>query len=96
MTLYSLSDLFLVWFVGIMTGVFITHLLCRLLRRNPLSKEDAKTLRHILSYCSLDFRQMFRNGFPIENDPALSVKFPTWPAVNVFVKRMIDMLECWK
>ena len=96
MTLYSLSDLCLVWFAGIMAGGFITYLLCRLLRKSPLSKDDAKTLRHILPYCSLDFRQHFRNGFPIENDPALSVKFPSWPAVNVFVKRMMDILEGWK
>ena len=93
MTTYSLSDLLLVWFGGMMLGGILVYLFKR---RSQLSKDDARMLRCALSYSTSDFKQNFRNGFPIENDPTLSVRFPTWPAVNAFVKRMMDVLENWR
>lgn len=93
MAIYSLSDLIGVLFAGILIG-FTAYRFWK--PKLPISKDDARMLRRALSYCELDFKQNFRNGFPIANDPSLSVRFVSWPAVNVFVKEMMAVLDRWQ
>jgi hypothetical protein len=92
---YSLSDLILVWVAGMLISGFVVFIACHRHYSNRLSKEDAFVMKHLLSYSSSSFRQMFRNEFPIANDPTLSVRFPSWAAVNVFTTKMVELLDKW-
>ena len=91
---YSLSDLLIVLLSGLFIGSCLVYILCAY-RHNKLPKENALVIRHILSYASPSFKQMNNNKFPIENDPFLSVRFHSWAAVNLFTKKMIELLEKW-